>query len=64
MRERRLLAEHVGLDESISHRFAAFFVIGKVDTWVSHAFRRLGLEEEQWCSWDEFQGGASATGET
>lgn len=51
---RDVLANHFGLDEHASPRFAAFFLTGKVRMWLSKVLRRLGLDDEERVSWDEF----------
>uniref|UniRef100_A0A7S2N419 Uncharacterized protein n=1 Tax=Haptolina brevifila TaxID=156173 RepID=A0A7S2N419_9EUKA len=49
-----LLKRFTGLDGEASARFQAFFMIGRVDTWIGKIFRRLGLHEDGCYSWDEF----------
>ena len=61
--ERFLLARYTGLDEHASPRFMAFFLTGRVDTWIEKIFRRLGLDVDSFVNWDEFREGGRAIAE-
>lgn len=57
-----VLARFTGLEASTSPRFTAFFMLGRVDTWMAKIFRRLGLREDDYVTWEEFRDGGRATG--
>lgn len=57
-----VLSRYLGLDANTSTRFRAFFMTGRVDTWIGKTFRRLGFHEDDVISWDEFIAGGRATG--
>jgi len=58
-----LLAHYTGLDARISPRFEAFFITGKVNTWLLQCFRRLGFGEKDEVTWEELRlGGERSMG--
>ena len=62
MRHDDVLARYTGFDAGISMRFQAFFMTGRVRSWMMKTWRRLGLHEDHPVTWDEFRG--TATGAT
>ena len=53
--DRDILARYFGLDAEASSRFQAFFMAGRVDTWIIKTFHRLGLDEEDLVFWEDFR---------
>lgn len=65
VRDRDVLARFFGLDADASSRFQAFFMAGRVDTWIIKTFHRLGFNEEDLVTWEDFRVGSCglATGD-
>ena len=51
------LRDFFGLDSEASSRFRAFFMTGRADVWIAKVFRRLGLNDGDAVTWDEFRAG-------
>ena len=49
-----ILYSYLGLDADASTRFRAFFLTGRVNTWIAKTFRRLGLNDDDYVNWEEF----------
>jgi len=60
MRHEDVLARYTGFDVAISMRFQAFFMTGRVRSWMMKTWRRLGLHEDDLVTWDEFRGSATS----
>ena len=57
-----VMLRYLGLEARSSRRFAALFYTGRFDVWIGKCFRRMGLHQDDFVTWEEFLGAARESG--